>query len=375
MSGLETAIRSALERSDRTNAELRARIYQSARQALEAGLRKQNITEPAVIDEQRHRLESVIHDIERQERERLEIVDPSIDEIAAPALEGLRDRGAAPDVGGVERPGQQARAPAPADDGSFGSLRAERDDRGPAIDRRGEDTHSAAPLDVRPEGAVRPRKRRSGVLARMFIFCTLAIAAGTGAWWVVTSGVLLSEAQRDTSVPNPPPRAEAEDFTGEPVAAGDAQQGFSEDWIDVYNPTMTQALTPGAGTTASPIGEGDDQAVRILSSNTDANGGISISVPVEALREMAGKTSTVALTLKADGDQPVQIGVTCNFGRLGDCARHRFTVNPERGDVLFQVSFEMGMAPGNPGSLVLNADLSGSGRGVDLYAVRVLPGR
>ena len=39
MSGLETAIRNALARSERANAEVRARIYQSARNALEAGLR------------------------------------------------------------------------------------------------------------------------------------------------------------------------------------------------------------------------------------------------------------------------------------------------------------------------------------------------
>ncbi|MGO7623917.1 regulator, partial [Rhizobium ruizarguesonis] len=41
MSGLETAIRNALENSDRDNPEVRGRIYKSARQALEAGLRKQ----------------------------------------------------------------------------------------------------------------------------------------------------------------------------------------------------------------------------------------------------------------------------------------------------------------------------------------------
>ncbi|MCY1310482.1 hypothetical protein D9M70_606760 [compost metagenome] len=56
MSGLETAIRNALERSDRASAETRARIYQSARQALEAGLQKQGIEDVNVIAQQRHRL-------------------------------------------------------------------------------------------------------------------------------------------------------------------------------------------------------------------------------------------------------------------------------------------------------------------------------
>ncbi|PLU73925.1 biotin transporter BioY, partial [Sinorhizobium medicae] len=67
MSGLETAIRNALERSDRSSAEVRARIYQSARQALENGLQKQQIEDPEVISVQRHRLEAVIRAIEMEE--------------------------------------------------------------------------------------------------------------------------------------------------------------------------------------------------------------------------------------------------------------------------------------------------------------------
>ena len=68
MSGLETAIRQALERSERANSETRARIYQSARNALEAGLKKQDVHDPDVIAQQRHRLEGVIHAIELEER-------------------------------------------------------------------------------------------------------------------------------------------------------------------------------------------------------------------------------------------------------------------------------------------------------------------
>ena len=71
MSGLETAIRNALEKSDRSNAEVRARIYQSSRQALEAGLRKQGIDDPQVVAQQRQRLEGLIHQIENEERNSL----------------------------------------------------------------------------------------------------------------------------------------------------------------------------------------------------------------------------------------------------------------------------------------------------------------
>ena len=84
MSGLETAIRSALERSDRANPEIRARIYQSARQALEAGLRKQDITDVNVVAAQRQRLEATIREIEAEERIRPAQAIPVAPELDAP---------------------------------------------------------------------------------------------------------------------------------------------------------------------------------------------------------------------------------------------------------------------------------------------------
>lgn len=78
MSGLETAIRNALARSERANAEVRARIYQSARHALEAGLRKQEINDPETMAAQRHRLEATIREIETEERARLAAAESAV---------------------------------------------------------------------------------------------------------------------------------------------------------------------------------------------------------------------------------------------------------------------------------------------------------
>lgn len=86
MSGLETAIRNALARSERANAEVRARIYQSARNALEAGLRKQEINDPETIATQRHRLEATIHEIEAEERAQLTAA-PAQDVHVEPVIE------------------------------------------------------------------------------------------------------------------------------------------------------------------------------------------------------------------------------------------------------------------------------------------------
>ncbi|MDR7028373.1 hypothetical protein [Rhizobium rosettiformans] len=397
MSGLETAIRNALERSERTNAEARARVYQSARQALETGLRKQNIDDPEAINYQRRRLEALIHEIELEERARLEVrpeppvsqvVPPAVSPAAAPvraapepAVSSTTDRRMGrvePGFASVEpadRTPEPAREPSFADDISVSpdvARDAHADDEGPMPDMRSE----------RPLKA--PRRRR-GVVARLMILSIFLATLGIGAWWVYSSGLLLSEAERDTSVPNPPPRVEAEDFSGTPEPATpaapagpqaiDARGGFSDDWIEVFEPQQVSALRPRANALVDIVTASDGNAAQIVSRSADAAGAVEVTVPTEILRELAGRTSTIALTMQSTDDKPVQISVECDFPRMGDCPRHRFTVNPQKLDALFRVSFDNGMAPSTPGRLLINADLAGEGRGVNLYAIRILPGQ
>lgn len=397
MSGLETAIRNALERSERTNAEARARVYQSARQALETGLRKQNIDDPEAINYQRRRLEALIHEIELEERARLEVrPEPPVSQVAPPpvspaaapvraapepAVSSTTDRrmgrvepGFA-SVGPADRTPEPAREPSFADDISVSpdvARDAHADDEGPMPDMRSE----------RPLKA--PRRRR-GVVARLMILSIFLATLGIGAWWVYSSGLLLSEAERDTSVPNPPPRVEAEDFSGTPEPATpaapagpqaiDARGGFSDDWIEVFEPQQVSALRPRANALVDIVTASDGNAAQIVSRSADAAGAVEVTVPTEILRELAGRTSTIALTVQSTDDKPVQISVECDFPRMGDCPRHRFTVNPQKLDALFRVSFDNGMAPSTPGRLLINADLAGEGRGVNLYAIRILPGQ
>lgn len=208
MSGLETAIKNALDRADRTNPEIRARIYQSARNALEAGLRKQDVSDPAILAAQRHKLEESIKFIEHEERIRLGLV--SVDPIADFEYSGISAE--------VE-PVAEAEGPGLANDG-FGSLRAERLSSVP-----GEGL--AAPTDApevsagrasgrpsvgvgKPRGSGPPvavavkKKRRRGAFARLFISVIFVTFVAMGAYWAYTSDLFLSSAERDTSVPNPP---------------------------------------------------------------------------------------------------------------------------------------------------------------------------
>ena len=66
MTGMEAAIRGALDKAGIPGAQARRRIYDSARSALDRSLERQGITDPERIDDHRHRLEVLIASIEAE---------------------------------------------------------------------------------------------------------------------------------------------------------------------------------------------------------------------------------------------------------------------------------------------------------------------
>ncbi|MEZ2131160.1 MULTISPECIES: hypothetical protein [unclassified Sinorhizobium] len=389
MSGLEAAIRNALERSDRANPEVRARIYQSARQALEAGLRKQDITDVDTVSTQRQRLEATIRTIEGEERARLHAsVVPPVVEMRPPATPPAQARDE--DAMAVRGETRGRSEPNLGNEHGFGDMRAERADQpgsAPTAASQPASGRSAA-MDFRPEAAAVRRKPRK-FFSRLLLWCVLLAFIGMGAWWVYTSGLLLSPAERDTSVANPPARTEPEDFTGREetndqnnqtggggqLATIDPQNGFSAEWIEVFKPTDASKIVSGAQAKVENISENDGAAVRLTSQSSAAEGNLAIEIPANVLQQLAGKTSTFALTLQATSDSATQITVQCDFQTLGDCDRHRFNVAREKSDALFQVRFDRSMAPTSPGRLIINSDVDGKARGINLFAIRVLPGQ
>lgn len=376
MSGLEAAIRNALARSERANAEVRARIYQSARNALEAGLRKQDIIDPEAVAAQRHRLEATIRQIETEERAQASATacevraEPRVEMRPEPEMRAERDISPEPTLDAEPRIEPERRAP----EGDMGAIRPERMER---LGEGGAPTTTAAaasasqPSDFRPERVAKARKRRGRLFSFLLVLATLIAAFGALAWWVRSSG-LLDDLQDDS---RPPARVSAEDFSGEdPIKkALDTQSRFTSDWRSVFAPGDAVKLSAGAAGRFESVSTSDGQAVRITSTNPERAGAVQIEVSPEVLGEMGGKTSTIALTVQAAGDKPVQVAVECDFSTMGGCGRHRFTVS-ERTDILFQVEFDRSLSPSEPGHLLLNSDIAGGGASVNLYAVRVLPG-
>jgi hypothetical protein len=374
-----------LERSERANSETRARIYQSARNALEAGLRKQDVHDPDVIAQQRHRLEGVIHAIELEERASLKAaasvsVPPPVrvETGNTPANTPIPSAELDHDIHAPsKRTADQADGPAL--DGGLAGLRPERRDgpriaeaapAEPAAGKRGKATKAEA-------AAAKPRRRKRGsFLSFVMVVTTLVAAVVMGAWWVETSGLLKTAAERDTSVANPPSTVQSEDFDG---AAGlktlGPQAGFSGDWIDVFTPADASNVKADRRAAADPVSDERGQRLRITSATADDDGNVSIEIPVSVLEQISGKTSTVALSVQADTGKQTQFSIECDFSSLGDCGRHRFTVNDEKNDMLFQVVFDRSLAPSSPGHILISSDVTGAGNSLSVYAVRVLPGQ
>lgn len=435
MSGLETAIRNALDRSDRADREIRSRIYQSARQALDAGLRKQGVSDRLIIMQQHELLERKIHDIEMEEQRKLaapqaEPIEFEVDGDLAYAPEPVQvdvpqpaaqpqpiaaepqisidsDRREAP-VAMREAPAVAAPAEAPAvaaevvpdvrpgpiqpasrDAGNLGDVAVDRSEHvefervepkpkgrqpKPAKGKKVKGKAAASSdtgLNVPPERAAKPRRRRSFLSHLLTWMITLAIV-GAGCWWFYQSGMVQSfieEAERAADQPG------GLFSQGQNPAGFDPRRGFSDEWVEVFAPSKAAAMKPGPQARVETVAASEGQAARVLSATAGEGGDVAIDVPPEVLREMAGKSSTVAVTLQSGGNNLAQLSVRCDFGSLGTCSRHRFTATQEKQEALFRVSFDRTLAPNRPGRLVLNSGIDGADRPVLIYSVRILPGQ
>jgi hypothetical protein len=428
VSGLETAIRNALDRSERGDGQVRARIYQSARQALDAGLRKQGVTDNLVIMQQRKRLEDKIGEIENEEIDRLaqsaqppvnqavsqpawpqpEVDMPRPAEVAPPApridaahVGGSAGNTVAPDpIVSVDSPRQTMSRPEGVEAASLGGVTrsepqvarpqqvpfdvdvppvAERaEERPPTADpllgknngrkaRRG----SKASLDVPAERSAKPRRRRSFLSHLITWFVTLGVVA-IGCWVFYQSGMVQSIIDDAIESARRPPSPQS---SGAGPSALTSRGGFSEEWAEIFAPEEGAVFRAGPQAQAQIATGAEGEALKLISATPGAGGDVAIEVPAEILREIAGKSSTLALTIQSATNQPSQISVRCDFGSLGTCSRHRFTATQEKLDALFKVTFDRSIAPNTPGRLLFNTGIQGADRPVFIYSVRALPGQ
>ena len=423
-----------MEKSERANPDVRARIYQSARQALDAGLKKQGVSDPQVVLAQHQRLEEKIREIEMEERRaevsaqpappapRPPVVSPAVPPavppvvppvvtvapVAAPAAAPSIAPPVAPDasrqppgsrmseprdasiLGGATRDAGRPSPGAPQVAAASGldSLRADRDghfDAAPepppvpaqAPARQGRERNRASEkrsrdetlLETRPERTAKPRRRRS-FLSVLMAWLVFFVLVGLAVWWAYSSGLVQQSLQQALDAAERSTAGQSSD-----LGSGGTQNGFSEAWTEIFAGGDAAALQGGTASRVEPVAIQDGTASRVMSGASGSAGDVSVSVPAEILQELAGKSSTIALTVQSATESPVQFSVRCDFGSLGECPRHRFTAGQERADVLLRVTFERSIAPNAPGRLLINTGIDQAEGAILLHSVRVLPGQ
>lgn len=418
---MEAAIRGALDKAGIPGAQTRRRIYDSARAALDRSLERQDVTDPERIAEHRHRLEVLIAGIEAEWTPPGVTPTPGFTAAQPPhaaASGGMPDSpvdgpdgidaGHARPVSPVhvEPSWQQAAGaasgPAPlvapvssrpplaeAQDASLDiapDASAHRTDRVAADGAAGiagldgeRPPHIAA---AAPGKAARPakkvklaaprQKRRRGVFATVFSVAVMLSFLGIGLWWLYEVGALKSEAERDTGVPNPPPSLSRDDFAGgaQPLNPG---AGFSGEWSNVFTPGRDGAPQARGKASAELIELDGGNVLRITSGTGGEDGEVLVPLGAGVMQALAGRQSVLALTVRTASPEATQIYVKCDFPVLGDCGRRRFDVTYETTDIIFSLDYDRALAPNEGGNLVINSDISGGGKGIDLVAVRIKP--
>ncbi|TCT41777.1 hypothetical protein [Martelella mediterranea] len=418
MSGLEEAIRKALDNAEREDANVRARIYQSARDALERGLSKQQVSDPKVAARQRRQLDDAITQIEREEAERARSVRGRN---APPLFDDPFAVGRTPEAGeqissdvpeepflqmdppmhaepSVEMPFENASDPTvfpdgPAFDdgrgrtdadftrddftpepetghldagalGGMGDISVDDDRRRPARRKRAPKKAAASKAKVgqkehrspkRDTGKPPYRKKKRGIFATGFMLLVVIAFVAAGAWWIMQSGFTMNPQSRDTAVPNPPPRIEAEDFEG------------ASTWTPVYLPGQASGVATGASASAEEVTVDGEPALRIVANAAGDSGSVRFRIPPAVTNMLEDGPVLVEATVVAPEGGDHQAAIACYDGTIQGCQRHRYSAPAHRDNLVIQLRPNGGALPSQ---LMISSDVNGTGIPLDIFAIR-----
>ncbi len=331
LESIERAIRNAFTKADATNSEIRQRIYTSAWQAHERALAQNTQLDEAERNQRRNQLTHAIREIEREftTQEPVQQQAPQ-----ASQADGSLD-GASRDMSGSLDTVAPSRKNAPRNDGmaDFGEapIRAQKNKKEP--------------------------KKRSKLIRLVVPIVLLAAFAIIG-FSIYNS---LSDLSRSSN-----------GGTRSPLNTGPFKEGQNPDnarWITIFTPQdATRISLNGTATAEITRVEGVDY-LRIKSPS--AKDTIRFDVGEGILNQFVNTTATFDIIARSSDGQPAQMSVTCDFGDMGNCQRRRYDVTGSQSDYLFDVEFSANKKVQKSGIISINSDLNGSGRAVDILAIRV----
>jgi hypothetical protein len=352
LDSVDRAIRNALAKGDASDPAFREKVYRSVFAALEKAI----TANESITDETAGRRRKALADRIRMIEGQFLDAQASAGDDSEIRSEKPEDIGEPEDLVNREAPEIELAESDGSNTATSPEIALETDEPELAGNRRDGDRRE------------RPRRKRRP-FTWFFVIALLVATIGMGVWWTHESGILLTQSERDTSVPNPPSTLSAEDYRPDNTEPPMRQsQGQNRNWINVFNPDDPTTVSALAGATAEITGEGEDKVLRIRS--TTAENAVVFDVGAGVLQELAGKTAVFDIVASSEENKPAEISVRCEFGKLGNCIRKRYNVGLTPSEYLFEVKLA-DLTPDKAGSIEIVSDVNGKGLAIDIREIRV----
>lgn len=336
MQGIESAIRNALAKADSTDPAMRQRIYESVWSAHERAMAANARLSDQQRTERRDGLKNVISRVEQEMRSL-----------------GLR-------------PAAAERQAAPQYDGGLGMPDLDREDIRPRnnhkkknhkkMSRRRAQSHEPD-LGYEPDIQPTPRKKRKNSrFLSLVLPLGLLLTAGFIGWSFYNSFVPL----RSGPLSQPA------------ISSGPALQGNEadrKDWQTLFTAAQADRISVQGRATVEIGGSGNARYARIKSPGTADT--VSFDIGKGVLDQLRGKQAIFEVILRSDDGGTVQMSVSCDFGTLGNCGRKRYDVTDQQSSLLFDMTMPETKPAKGSGRIIFISDMSGAGKSVDIYAIRV----
>lgn len=333
LESIERAIRNALTKADAKNSEIRQQIYASAWRAHERALVQNTQLDESMRHQRREELTYLMRRIES--------------EYAIP--QAAHSQPAEQDSWSPESESRH-------DSGSLDTVAPSR-----TIAQHNDDT---VDFPQAPQQTSKPIKNNKATAKKRSNFIRLAVSLIALAAFVIIGFSIynsLSDLGGSTNSAN-----------HSPISAGPFKEGEDPDaanWIMVFTPQdATRVSLTGTATAEITHVEGVDY-LRIKSPT--AKDMIRFDIGEGILNQFANATATFDIIARSSDGKPAQMSVTCDFGEMGNCQRRRYDVTGSLSDFLFDVDFSAHKKVQKSGLISINSDLNGTGRSVDILAIRI----
>ncbi len=426
---IESLIRQALARQNGFDPKVRAKIYQSSRNALAKMIAKAGVVPPQVINARSHSLEETISKIEAEFTGEVKATsqphdpDPGIDPNAETEKQQQQDQPSpnseqtpAPPIGNIEpvlsagniennkitgygQPELSAVPPSVSNPAVSSPTVSSPTIASPSIFSTQERTYAAPePVSIQPDPVqapphtgndeiqghapqlqyaepntgpapqyVRPRRKPIRIIIWIAAIVTVIIAG----WLAYTLTVFFLDQQSLVS-------SGGEVSEIKPVDRGN-------DFITILEPAQPGSLITAGNGTAEILSDISQPAIRIMSvRKPDARETPAKPMLLElepgVLQSIAGKRVTVEIMAKSGNSGAATFSVSCQFGELGECGRKRFRIGLQPEAVIFSIEISADYKEGQRAFLAISTDVtssanvSGKGAKIDIIYARIRTG-